>query len=274
MKTKTLITTLIIISILVSCAPVATETQTSTAIITAVHTTPTDTPAPIPTATPQSLPSETPTPVPSPVLISYTLWVDGGDELVNCVSGSNQPVFILYSDGELIIFRNNQYWHSILSQDEIDSLITQVSETGLVQTTEPENESLVTFRVLTFKGRTFSPPGVSYETSPFKKTVDILSQYDPEDLESYVPPKLTLWIYRIARIAPFEEYLPTPIPTTKDWSGEPKPLVEYGDGYHSISGDAIPKIMAQFDGFPDYQIFSEGKLLYITAICSDIPFQY
>jgi hypothetical protein len=274
MTTKTFVTALIIASILVSCAPVTITTPTATdipiAILPTVHPTSTDIPTPYPTL--QLLPSKTPTPALKPVLISYTLRVDGGDELVNCVDGSNQPVFILYNDGELITFRDGQYWQSLLSQDEIASLFSKISDTGLLQSLEKNyDNSSVTLKTLFIQGKMFLPPSNAYNTSSFKKIVDIIGQYQPKTQVHWIPDSLTLWIASTAQIEPFEEFLPKPIPPVQNWNKELKPLKEYGDGYKNVSGEMVPKIMTQFDGFPDYQIFSEGNLLYITAICANIP---
>ena len=44
------------------------------------------------------------------VIISYKIYVDGGDELVNCLKGNSQPQFILYDNGRLVVYKNGQYW--------------------------------------------------------------------------------------------------------------------------------------------------------------------
>jgi hypothetical protein len=66
-------------------------------------------------------------------LISYTNYVDGGDELVNCLAGSSQPNFILYDNGHLVVYKNAQYWEASLTQKEIDSLLVEIEDTGIMR---------------------------------------------------------------------------------------------------------------------------------------------
>ncbi|MFO7585060.1 MAG: hypothetical protein R6W69_10050 [Anaerolineales bacterium] len=240
MKAKTLISTTVFIAcIFASCAPVI-----------------------------KAKPTETPTPASQAVLIAYTLSVDGGDELVNCLAGSNQPQFILFADGQLIIYKNGQYWESALLQNETVLLMNKIENTGILRLGEIETDG---FAELIVKGKVYHFSHVNYPAKPIEQVVKIINQYQPDSPKHYVPENLLLWIYPVESVAQFEEYLPKPIPPTKDWSKDLKSLSEFGEGFRNISGDMLPGIMAQFDGFPDYQIFKAGDSLYLSAICANFP---
>jgi|GEM_PF-4151072 len=228
-----------------------------------------------PTITPTSAikpitttPTVTRTATPKPILISYTTYVDGGDELVNCIEGSGRPKFILYADGQLVIYENSQYWESLLSKDEITSLVKKIENTGILQLEKIEVDG---FDELIIKGTIYHFSRVNYPAKSIEQTVNIINQFQSPSPKPYIPENLLLWIYPIKSVAQYEKYLPTPIPPTQDWPKDLKPLSEFGKGFRNISGEMLPGIMAQFDGFPDYQIFKAGDSLYITAICANFP---
>jgi len=216
----------------------------------------------------QFLPSAFPTPIPKPILISDVLYTDGGDELNNCVNGSNQPVFILYADGQLVIYRGRQYWESILSQDETTSLLRKIEDTGVLKLGDSNDSG---FERLIVKGKVYHFFYSNQTPKPIRETIDILNRFQPTYQKHYVPKNLLLWVYSIESVMQFEEYLPKPIPTTRNWTKDLKTLSEFNNGFQDISAEMLPNIMAQFDKFPDYQIFKSGNSLYLTAICANFP---
>lgn len=220
-----------IISLLASCTPIATAT----------------------------VPSE------KSILISYTIFADGGDELINCLEGYSQPNFILYDDGQLVVYRNGQYLETTLPQDEVNSLLDKIEGTGLLQLGEIEDEG---FDGLIIQGRVYHFPRPNFPNKSIEQTVDIINQFQPSNLKPYMPKNLLLWIYPVESLKPFEDVLPKPIPQAKNWSSELDPLSEFHVGFRDMFGKTVPRIMKQFDGFPDYQIFEEGDILYVTAICA------
>ncbi len=265
-----------VISILSSCAPVSTPAQTQNMVPAVTLTT-----APIkPTNTPVFYPTPHRPPYPAipslkPVLFSYTILPDGGDEINVCLDGDKQPTFILYSDGELILFRDGQYWHSILSRDEIDLFVEKISDTGLPKSLEAKFDwsQFASWAQISFQGKEFYPLIDGYSESVFKKTVDIIRQYHPKSLQPYIPENITLWVFKVDKIESYVADLPTPIPPTKIWKKEIMPLSEYY-GYYIVTGITASKIMAQFDNFPGYQIFSDDNSLYLVGICANISNEF
>lgn len=199
------------------------------------------------------------------VLISYTIYVDGGDELINCLKGYGQPNFILYDDGQLVVYRNGQYFETTLPQDEVNSLLENIESTGVLSLGKVEIEG---FDQLIVQGKVYHFPRPNFPNKSIEQTVNIINQFQPSNLKPYKPKNLLLWIYPVESLKPFEDVLPKPIPQAKNWSSELDPLSEFHVGFRDVFGETVPRIIKQFDGFPDYQIFKERDILYVTAICA------
>lgn len=202
------------------------------------------------------------------ILVSYKIYVDGGDELINCLEGYSQPNFILYDNGQLVVYRNGQYWESTLAQEEINPLLNEIESTGILQLGRVEEEG---FDQLIVKGNIYHFPRPNFPYKSLEQAIEIINHFQPSNLKSYIPKDLLLWIHPIESIASLEDYLPNPIPDVKQWSTELDSLSKIGVGFENIGKESLPKVMRQFDGFPDYQIFKEGNDLYIAAICANFP---
>jgi hypothetical protein len=202
------------------------------------------------------------------VLISYTNYVDGGDELINCLEGSGQPNFILYENGHVVIYKRGQYLETWLAQKEIDSLLAEIEKTSIMRLEKIEEEG---FDQLILQGNVHRFSRDNFPNRSVEQTINLINQFEPSNLKSYVPENLLLWVNRVENLTPFEEFLPKPIPQVKEWSTEVDPLSKIGVGFINISGEKRSDFMKQFNGFPDYQIFKEENALYITAICATFP---
>ena len=234
MNKKGLSTIFFILSFLASCTPIATDSVSSD----------------------------------KSALISYTNGVDGGDELVNCLEGSSQPNFILYGNGHLVVYKNRQYWETSLTQQEIDSLLAEIEDTGIMRLGKVEEEG---FDELILKGNAYHFSRHNFPNKPVEQTIGIINEYQPPNLKPYIPENLLLWVYPVESLKSFEEFLPKPVPQTREWSTELDPLSKIGVGWINIHGERLPGIMKQFNSFPDYQIFKEGSTTFVTAICADFP---
>jgi hypothetical protein len=223
-----------------------------------------------PTGTPDSIttskitPVYTPTPEPKPFLISYTYYPDGGDDLWICLLGLGYPRFILYSDGLLVFLRDGQYWQSSLSKDEIKALFDDLSEVGLFLLSE--NDYSIGNNSLEVNGKTYFFPSTLTDSDPLSPALDIIFQYQPKDLNELIPDSFLLAIYQIPDLKSVERYFPQPTPVVRNWENDP--LSEYGEVWKVIRGNDVPIVMAQFNGFPDFQILKKGNTYYIAAICA------
>ena len=194
--------------------------------------------------------------------------MDGGDELINCIEGYSQPNFILYDNGQLVVYRDGHYQETILAQEEIDSLLDKIEETGIFHLGKVEEEG---FDQLIVKGNIYHFPRPNFPDKSLEQTVGIINQFQPANLKPYFPENLLLWIYPVESLSSFKEFLPKPIPPTRKWSTELAPVSKIGVGWINIYGERLPGIMKQFNGFPDYQIFKEGNTIFVTAICANFP---
>jgi hypothetical protein len=224
-----------------------------------------------PTGTSESIPISkitpvyTSTPEPKPFLISYTYYSDGGDDLALCLLGHGDPTFILYSDGLLVFRRDRQYWQSTLSKDDIKALFDDLTETGLFLLSE--NDYSDGNNVLEVNGKSYFFPSVLPESDPLTQALGIIYQYQPEDIIEFVPESLLLAIYQITDLESVETFLPQPTPVVRNW--ENNPLSEYNEVWNVIRGNDVPIVMAQFNGFPDFQILKKGNTYYIAMICAN-----
>lgn len=220
-----------------------------------------------PTETAIPSPSQTTAPTPQPFLISYTYYPDGGDELFICLLGHARPSYILYTDGRFVYLREGQYWQAVLSPAEISSIFDRISSTGLLQHSEKEyrdgnNE-------FTVNGNSYYALSDLPDTDPLSQAMKIFYNYQPENVEKYVPDSLYLQIYQVSDISIYNDLLSSRKLVVRDWEGEP--FSEYGMVWKTISGEEVGRLMAQFDSFPGVQILKEEQSYYIASICADYP---
>jgi len=273
MKNQTLIASVIAI-LIVSCVPAKPSAPTQTS--TMLETTPTPTPiiitpintaSPIPTPTFLPLLTPTATNTQRPFLISYTYYSDGGDDLSTCLQGVARPLFILYEDGELIVLRNG-YKHTTLSQNEINVLLNNIEATGLFERSEKEYSE--GRDELMINGKRYYLAFDTPHSDPLWKVFDIVINFQPENLSRYTPENLLLEIYQIDELKSIERFFPQPTPDIQNW--KKSPLHEFGEVWQTISGENVPKVIDQFNNFPDFRIFQEGNKYYVASICGSFPF--
>jgi hypothetical protein len=178
--------------------------------------------------------------------------------------GLGYPRFILYSDGLLVFLRDGQYWQSSLSKDEIKALFDDLSEVGLFLLSE--NDYSIGNNSLEVNGKTYFFPSTLTDSDPLSPALDIIFQYQPKDLNELIPDSFLLAIYQIPDLKSVERYFPQPTPVVRNWENDP--LSEYGEVWKVIRGNDVPIVMAQFNGFPDFQILKKGNTYYIAAICA------
>lgn len=214
-------------------------------------------------------PTQTPTNIPRPYIISYTTYTDGGDDLFICLQGVAQPQFILYDDGVLIKLEDG-YLQSMLSQDEITALLSNISNTGLLHLAEkdfPEGNS-----VLSVNGKIFHAPWNLPSTDPLAKAIDVVLNFQPKQSSRYIPETLLLEVFSIDKLnETVETYLRQPESDIPAWANSP--LSKYVAGWQIISGKDLPIVMGQFDRFPDVHIFRDNDLYYVAAICANYPYR-
>src|SRR5215212_4892874 len=114
------------------------------------------------------------------VLISYTNYVDGGDELINCLEGNGQPNFILYDNGHLVVYKKGRYLETWLAQKEIDSLLVEIENTGIMRLEKFEEDG---FDRLILKGNAYHFSHHNFPNKPVEQTIDTINQFEPPNLK-------------------------------------------------------------------------------------------
>lgn len=267
MKKLTIISFVTVV-IIASCKSTNLSTPTSTNLFdstpSSTFSNPTNTIL-APTSTPNILLLPTPTVAPQKqILISSTYYQDGGHELSICLQGAGQPTFILYEDGELIMLRNG-YKHAILLKDEINTLLTSISNTGLLE--RPEKDYSTGQNELIISGKRYYLDYDKPHSDPIWQVFEIIFNFQPIFLEKYIPEKLRLEIYQIDSLKSIEVFFSQPTPEVRTWDNSP--LYEYGEGWHIIMNKDVAKIMRQFNNFPDFRIYQEDDKYFVASICAD-----
>jgi hypothetical protein len=197
----------------------------------------------------------------NPILISYSVSVDGGEELTNCITGRDEPIFLLLEDGRLIRFNKQQYMESYLSKEEIQKLMDKIEKTGIYNTNKQDDYGL---EQLVIGERKFFP---AIPSLPVENVKTLLINYLPEKEERYIPENLMLFTYSFAELPSFQEYPEIEI-SKRQWSTSLEPLSVLQSGWHKINGKDVITLMNQYNKFPDMLIFKEDDYYYLTAICA------
>ncbi|MFO7599906.1 MAG: hypothetical protein R6X27_08875, partial [Candidatus Desulfacyla sp.] len=166
------------------------------------------------------------------VVVSFIIDAsDGMDDMSACLAANDIYRFVLYQDGRLIKFDGFQYMETKISQAEMDNFLTDIEATGFSSLRGNgdqyiENAAPASF-IDTWGGSvtvhdTTIPvtPGQSDDlVEPVTKTLEIIENYRPANLQPYAPESVSLWVFP-------EESIdlglanPTPEPPVLKWSVE------------------------------------------------------
>jgi hypothetical protein len=159
-----------------------------------------------PTQTPNLDPASTPSQFSNnDVLISLIRDAsDGMDEISACLNAYDTYRFVLNRDGHLIRFDETCYVEARISQAEIDKLLSEIEATGFssligagdqyIQNAPPPSFTNTWGGSITVNGKTITiTPGQSdYLVEPVTKTLAIIEDYKPKNLQLYAPESITL----------------------------------------------------------------------------------
>jgi hypothetical protein len=123
---------------------------------------------------------------------------------------------------------------------------------------------------LIINGKSFHASGNLPDADPLNNAIKTVIFFQEKNETRYVPEDLWLDIFSLAELNDaIKGWLPKPHPVFQKW--QDSPLFEYGEGWHTITGKDLPKVMAQFNEFPGFRVYqdSETKLYYIAAICAN-----
>lgn len=247
-----------------------------TALVTPIPTRPaTQTFTPEPTLTPTPL-------SPNSILISYTIIAgDGVDEITACMYGYNTPRFVLYRNGQLVVFDKTRYLETIISQDEIDVLLKRIEDTGFFSVEGTGDQYLPNAPTpvyiggwgsyITVENKTLEILSAQsdYMIETIKKTLDIIEAYRPMDMKPYIPDpdKASIWSILVHDTS-FGDYKPTPVPPEMKWSADLIRLDELVGKPHFISGNAYMFLMREVKSIPALRMVEQNGQHYLVMVCS------
>lgn len=274
--------------LLVSCSPQVTSlpivaSATDTKIVI------TNTPTILPTSTnPAPIPTQTPAPKKS-IRISYSVMPgDGVDEITSCINAYLNYRFVLYDDGQVILFRDSKYYEALLTNNEVEELINQITVSGFLSLEGNGDQYSAGYVTPTFQGGwgyqlRVDEKSIYFDDSenlakPLKESLELVLKFAPHDLHLYFPNRLILWVFP-------EQYLPPSISpnndipkTTQQWTQNEFDLYPFAVSSISytppiITGDELSFIMQYTQTIPSYflvdQMDNQEEQKYHVFVCPD-----
>ena len=235
--------------------------------------------------TPTPIPSTTEsTPFSNDVVASFSIDAsDGSNGMSACLAANDIDRFVLYQDGRLIKFDGFQYVETRISQAEMDKFLSDIEATGFTSLSGDgdqyiENAPPPIFRdtwggSLTVNETTITvTPGQSaYLVEPVTKTLELMENYKPANLQSYAPESVSLWVFQ-------EESIdlglanPTPEPPVLRWPADEINLngllTDLSDSKPPvISGEALSFVMGQVKRIPVVRRVEQNSQNYLVVVC-------
>jgi hypothetical protein len=208
---------------------------------------------------------------------------DGMDDKSACLAANDIYRFVLYQDGRLIKFDGFQYVETRISQAEMDDFLLDIEATGFsslsgegdqyIKNAPPPSFINTWGGSVTVKETmvTVTPGQSAYLVDPVTKTLEIMENYRPANLQPYAPESASLWVF-------LEESIdlglgnPTPEPPVLKWAvgeinlnglltdlGISKPKI--------ISGETLSFVMRQVKHVPVVRQVEQNRQNYLVVIC-------
>jgi hypothetical protein len=223
-------------------------------------------------------------PISNDVVVSFIIGAsDGMDEMSACLAAKDIDRFVLYDDGRLIKFDGIQYVETRISQAEMEDFLSDIGATGFSslrgdgdqyrENTSPPSFINTWGGSITVKETTIpiTPGHSDHLVEPVTKTLEIIENYRPANLQPYAPESVNLWAFP-------EESIdlglanPTPEPPVLNWSvneinlndllpdpASSKPAV--------ISGETLSFMMRQVKHIPVARRVQQNGQNYLVVVC-------
>lgn len=223
-------------------------------------------------------------PISNDVLVSFMIGAsDGMDDKSACLAANDIDRFVLYGDGRLIKFDGFQYVETRISQAEMENFLADIEATGFSSLSGDgdqyiENAPPPSFRdtwggSVTVRETTITvTPGQSdYLIEPVTKTLQMIKNYRPANLQPYAPESVSLWVF-------LEESIdlglanPTPEPPVLKWSVEEINLNDLltdlaTSDPKAISGETLSFVMRQVKHIPVVRRVEQNGQNYLVVVC-------
>jgi len=223
-------------------------------------------------------------PISNGVVVSLMIGAsDGMDDKSACLAANDIYRFVLYQDGRLIKFDGFQYVETRISQAEMDNFLSAIEATGFSSLTGDgdqyiENAPPPSFRdtwggSITVKETTITvTPGQSaYLVEPVTKTLELIENYRPANLQPFAPESVRLWVYPEESID-LGPGNPTPEPPVLKWAVDKINLNDLLTDLATskpeiISGETLSFVMRQVKHIPVVRRVEQNRQNYLVVVC-------
>ncbi len=205
------------------------------------------------------------------------------DDMSACLASNDVYRFVLYQDGRLIKLDGLQYVETKISQTEMDNFLSDIGATGFFSLRGDgdqyiENAPPPSFRdtwggSITVKETTITvTPGQSdYLVEPVAKTLGIMENYRPANLQPYAPKSVSLWVFPEDSIS-LGLANPTPEPPVLKWAVDEINLNEFLTDLATsqpkvISGETLSFVMRQVKHIPVVRRVEQNRQNYLVMVC-------
>jgi len=224
------------------------------------------------------------TPISNDVVVSFVISAsDGMDDMSACLAANDIYRFVLYQDGRLIKFDGFQYVEARISQAEMDNFLSDIETTGFssldgdgdqyIENTPPPSFIDTWGGSVTVNETTITvTPGQSDNlVEPVTKTLEIMEDYRPANLQPYVPESLNLWVFLEESIS-LGLANPTPEAPVLNWSIDEVNLNDLLTDPASsepdvISGETLSFVMRQVKHIPIVRRVEQNGQNFLVVVC-------
>jgi hypothetical protein len=223
-------------------------------------------------------------PISNDVVVSFIIGAsDGMDDMSACLAANDIYRFVLYQDGRLIKFDGFQYVETRISKAEIDNFLSDIEATGFsalrgdgdqyIENAPPPSfidtwGGSVTVNETTI---TVTPGQSDYLVEPVTKTLEIMENYRPANLQAYAPESVSLWVFLEENIS-LGLANPTPEPPVLKWSVDEINLNDLLTDLTTskpkvISGNTLSFVMRQVKHIPVVRRVEQNRQNYLVMVC-------
>ncbi len=223
-------------------------------------------------------------PISNDIVVSFMIGAnDGMDDKSACLAANDIYRFVLYQDGRLIKFDGVQYVATRISQAEMDDFLSAIEATGFSSLSGNGDQYIKYAPPPSFRDtwggsvtvkETVIPvtPGQSaYLVEPVAKTLEMIKNYRPVNLQPYAPESVSLWVF-------LEESIdlglgnPTPEPPVLYWAVDEINLNHLLTNLATskpkvISGETLSFLMRQVKHIPVVRRVQQNRQNYLVVVC-------
>lgn len=218
------------------------------------------------------------------VVVSFIIGAsDGMDDISACLAANDIYRFVLYQDGRLIKFDGFQYVETRISQVEMENFLSHIKATGFSSLRGDGDQYIKNAPAPSFidtwggsvtlnKTTIAIIPGQSdHLVEPLTKTLEIIENYKPVNLQPYAPESVSLWVFLENNIS-LGLANPIPEPSVLNWSVDEinldDLLTEPATSKPTImSGDTSTFVMGQVKHIPVIRRVEQNGQNYLVIVC-------